>query len=385
MKRNVGLAILVTAAITQLATSSASADQPAIVQAFDLRVPLAPRMATVGNAPTLVHELHINSYTSRATIIDRIELVDDSSGGIVGTLTGAELATPVGAPLNESATLAPNGRAVIYVNLPLPDSRAPEKIRHRVHFRFADDDPNLLRSVDASPVRLDSRPLPQLGPPLRSGPWIAAYDPKMAFGHRRMVLATDGAARIPGRFAIDFFGIDASGRTASDASGRLDRYFGHGAEVLAVADAVVVAARDGMTEPATTNQRKKVALADETGNYIALDLGGGRYAFYEHLQPGLLVKQGDRVRRGQVIARLGLTGSGSQPHLHFHVADAKSPLGAEGLPYCMRSIEVLGGYSTITAAFEGRPWKPVGSRLPQENSCMPGPNTVVRFPSQRTR
>lgn len=379
MKQFVRLATLVTAAIALLPASSASADQPAIVQAFDLRVPLAPRVATIGNVPTLVHELHINSFAARSAIVDRIELVDDSSGGILGTLPGAELATSVGEPLAEAATLAANGRAVVYVNLPLTGSRTPERIRHRVYFRFADDGPDILRSVEASPITLDMRPLPHLGPPLRGGPWIAVFDPKMAFGHRRMILATNGEARIPGRFAIDFFGVDAGGRTASDASGRLNGYPGYGAEVLAVADAVVIATRDDMTEPPTTGQRQKVLLADETGNYIALDLGRGHYAFYEHLQPGLLVKKGDRVRSGQAIARLGLTGSGSRPHLHFHVADTNSPLGAEGLPYCMKPVEVVGAYPTIAAAFEGQPWKSVGNLSSQRNGCMPGPNSVVRF------
>ena len=381
MKQFVRVATLITAAIAQLPASSASADRPAIVQAFDLRVPLAPRVATIGNVPTLVHELHINSFAARSAIVDRIELVYDGSGGIVGTLPGAELATSVGEPLAEAATLAANGRAVVYVNLPLTGSRIPERIRHRVYFRFADDGPDILRSVEASPITLDRRPLPHLGPPLRGGPWIAVFDPKMAFGHRRMILATNGAARIPGRFAIDFFGVDAGGRTASDATGRLNAYPGYGVEVLAVADAIVVATRDDMTEPPTTSQRQKVPLADETGNYIALDLGGGHYAFYEHLQPGLLVKKGERVKSGQAIAHLGLTGSGSRPHLHFHVAAANSPLGAEGLPYCMHSVEVMGGYPTIAAAFENQAWTPVEGNSLRVNSCMPGPNTVVRFPS----
>lgn len=52
-----------------------------------------------------------------------------------------------------------------------------------------------------------------------------------------------------------------------------------------------------------------------------LDLGDNRHAFYGHLLPGSLrVKPGDRVRRGQVIGRLGNSGNSTGPHLHFHNA-----------------------------------------------------------------
>jgi murein DD-endopeptidase MepM/ murein hydrolase activator NlpD len=81
-----------------------------------------------------------------------------------------------------------------------------------------------------------------------------------------------------------------------------------------------------------------VPITSETvaGNHIVLDLGGGRYAFYAHFQPGSLkVKVGDRVTRGQVIGLVGNSGNSTEPHLHFHISDGVSPLGSEGLPYVL--------------------------------------------------
>ena len=83
---------------------------------------------------------------------------------------------------------------------------------------------------------------------------------------------------------------------------------------------------------------RAVPITSETvgGNHIVLDLGGGRYAFYAHLQPGSLkVKVGDRVTRGQVIGLVGNSGNSTEPHLHFHISDGVSPLGSEGLPYVL--------------------------------------------------
>jgi murein DD-endopeptidase MepM/ murein hydrolase activator NlpD len=70
------------------------------------------------------------------------------------------------------------------------------------------------------------------------------------------------------------------------------------------------------------------------GNHVNLDLGGGVYAMYAHLQPGSIrVKLGDKVTPGQVIALLGSSGNCGEPHLHFQLMDRNSPLNSEGLPY----------------------------------------------------
>jgi len=64
---------------------------------------------------------------------------------------------------------------------------------------------------------------------------------------------------------------------------------------------------------------------------VILDIGGGNFAFYAHLQPGSLrVKLGDKVRAGQVIGLVGNTGNSTEPHLHFHISNATSPLGSGG-------------------------------------------------------
>jgi murein DD-endopeptidase MepM/ murein hydrolase activator NlpD len=53
-----------------------------------------------------------------------------------------------------------------------------------------------------------------------------------------------------------------------------------------------------------------------------------------HLQPGSLrVKVGDRVGRGQVLARVGASGDAREPHLHFEVTTSSKPLAGEGVPY----------------------------------------------------
>jgi murein DD-endopeptidase MepM/ murein hydrolase activator NlpD len=54
------------------------------------------------------------------------------------------------------------------------------------------------------------------------------------------------------------------------------------------------------------------------GKMIVLDHGNGLSTLYGH-NSKLLVKEGDMVEGGQLIARLGSTGRSSAPHLHFEV------------------------------------------------------------------
>ncbi len=59
------------------------------------------------------------------------------------------------------------------------------------------------------------------------------------------------------------------------------------------------------------------------GNAVVIDHGGGYYSQYLHLAArSALVREGDLVAGGQIIARSGNTGFSSTPHLHFHVQDA---------------------------------------------------------------
>jgi len=91
-----------------------------------------------------------------------------------------------------------------------------------------------------------------------------------------------------------------------------------------------------------TSRAVPITLETIGGNHVILDLGGGRFTFYAHMQPASLrVKVGEKVRRGQVLGLVGNSGNSTAPHLHFHLTDANSPLESEGLPYVFESFEQL--------------------------------------------
>jgi murein DD-endopeptidase MepM/ murein hydrolase activator NlpD len=71
-----------------------------------------------------------------------------------------------------------------------------------------------------------------------------------------------------------------------------------------------------------------VVLASEFhpqyGQMLEIDHGNGLVTRYAHTSK-ILVKPGDLVRRGQVVAQVGTTGRSTGPHLHFEVLVDKVP------------------------------------------------------------
>ena len=62
----------------------------------------------------------------------------------------------------------------------------------------------------------------------------------------------------------------------------------------------------------------RVAKERGYGNVLEIDHGNGVVTKYAHTQK-ILVKRGERVTRGQVVAKVGNSGLSSGPHLHYEI------------------------------------------------------------------
>jgi murein DD-endopeptidase len=77
---------------------------------------------------------------------------------------------------------------------------------------------------------------------------------------------------------------------------------------------------------------------------------------------------------------LGNSGNSDAPHLHFHVSDSNSPLGAEGLPYVFDSFESKGELPSKRLLAEGG-WKAwILTKAEKRQLEIPTENTIVGFP-----
>lgn len=360
-----------------------------IVSTIDAHVGAPPATVTIAGRPHLVYELHVTNFRPSDVTVARVEVLDADRGAVLGDFSGTALSGRIGRPgasrdLADRRVIAPGMRAVVYFWLPLEKGAPPpSRVRHRIGVDAVRSNQRIPVVLSAAEAHVRQEPPLVLSPPLKGGPWAALYDPMLVGGHRTAIYAIDGRARIPARFAIDFVRLQDDGTHARGDRSAIANWHGYGQEVLAVADATVVEAHDDIAEsPSLSGSRGPIPLENVSGNYVALDLGNGRYAFYEHLKHGSIrVKPGDRVRAGDVLALLGNSGSSSSgPHLHFHLADAGSELAAEGLPYAFASFEVVGAFENVSAFTSGERWTdvPAGGEGQRQHE-LPMPNAVIVF------
>jgi murein DD-endopeptidase MepM/ murein hydrolase activator NlpD len=114
----------------------------------------------------------------------------------------------------------------------------------------------------------------------------------------------------------------AMGYYSSNFGYRVDPFNGRqafhtGVDLIAPTGTPVMAAAGGVVS--------KAAFVPDYGKFIDVDHDNGLTSRYAHLSK-TLVRVGDVVMKGQVIAAVGSTGRATGPHLHFEVREKGIPL-----------------------------------------------------------
>lgn len=309
---------------------------------FEMRVPFEPSPFPSGPHIYLMYELHLTNYLPMPLSLTRIEVLDADAVGenaiaifeaeqltsMLQSLGARNLADP-----KEKLVIGGGQSAIAYMCVEFDrNARIPNKLVHRVSTADA--------SIEGATIGTHHTELHILGPPLDGANWQAGDGPSNSEEnhHRRGVVIVDGQAVDSRRYAIDWKQV-VNGTSFSGDPRDVHSYYSYGKSVFAVADGRVLVARDGLPDNIPGHGEAfhpavPITLETVAGNTITLDLGGGQFAYYLHLQPGSLrVKTGDRVRRGQVLGNIGASGDAREPHLHFEVTTSLKLLAGEGVPY----------------------------------------------------
>lgn len=373
--------LLVLAAV--LAPSSANGQGAALPPFLELRIPKPPTIASGDGASFLAFEMHVTNFATQPMTLKRVEVSTSASGGsrlvllsVADSALPRSLTRPGGSiPQAERARLAGGARAVVWLWVPVERRAPPAALDTRVVVEVGTGDSATTQELDGQPVPVAPEG-PPIGPPLRGGVWLTGNGPAPETGHRRALIPVGGTPSIAQRFAIDYVRVGEDNLTFTGDRLKNASYHAYGQDALAVGEGTVVATKDGIPEnvPGINSRAVPITLETVGGNHVILDLGGGRYAFYAHLQPGTLrVKLGDRVRTGQVLGLVGNSGNSTEPHLHFHLSDGNSPLRSEGIPYLHESFELVGRCRSFTTGCDR---SGAGARQRE----MPMANMLVRFP-----
>lgn len=303
-------------------------------------------LGTDGKA-RLVYELLLTNALAVPVTVTAVEVRNADSGATLVELTGPSLLAAMSLPTSPdtpSVVLPPATVGVVWLDVPLADKeKIPAFVAHRLTIDAVEGIPaSFLSFTGAQRVAVDRRQPVVLGPPLAGQGWHALGS--CCDGpHRRALMSIGGQRHLAQRFAIDFNQLDAQNRPGVGDPKLPASFPTFGQPVIAVADATVVVAVGRYRDLLVDEPREDLTHESEGGNRVVLDLGRGRFAAYAHLQAAsVLVKPGDRVKRGQPIAKAGSSGTGGGPHLHFQVIDRPSILFAEGLPYVFDAFEVIG-------------------------------------------
>ncbi len=341
--------------------SAAPDDQFTPVVASTLDPGTAPVLGTDGRWH-VVYEIQLTNAKPVPATLQEIRVLDAGNpdrvvAGSAGDDLQHRLRDLTGKTVADSLEIEPFASRLVLVDLSLPSAEeVPASLVHRFLLTGA----TITGGATAGPLDYTAAPYdlsgtpPVLGPPLAGEDWVAINGCCGSDGiHRNTVLPVNGHLADSQRFAIDYMRLDGEGRLVSGDPAVVANYTAYGAEVVAVADATVVATLDTLDDQIPGSLPDPVTITLETvdGNHVVLDLGNGMYAFYAHLQKGsVTVQPGDRVRRGEVLGLLGNSGNTSAPHLHFHLMDGPSVLGSSGLPYTYDAFTLVGHVDTAAFA-----------------------------------
>ena len=373
-------------------TSPARAEPPAGWQFTPLLedVHSPPRWFTGSDGQVhLVYELVLTNVLTVPVTVGEIVVRDADSGAPVQQFSGAALQSAVSlltSPDTPSVVLPPGTVGIAWLDVVVAGEAAvPAAVVHRVPIAPVSGVPDAFLAFDGPRVAVDRRPPVVLGPPL-AGPRWATVGSCCDGPHRRSLMAIGGRRYIGQRFAIDFNQLDAQNRPGAGDPLSPGSFPTFGQPVLAVAEATVAVAVDRYADLRVNAAREELNPQSEGGNRVVLDLGGGRFAAYAHLQSGSVrVRAGERVRRGQVSAKAGSSGTTGGPHVHFQVMDAASLLAADGLPYVFDAFVVTGQtppLAELLPYFDTLAPVPLGTKdVGPRRNALPLGSDVVAFPA----
>ena len=208
--------------------------------------------------------------------------------------------------------------------------------------------------------------------PLRGEGWVAVTSP----GDR---IPSHGTDMLGQRYAYDLLKVDGRKGIHVHPAGTLRGWlvggrtrdcYAWGAPVHSPFDGEVVRAVDGVRERGWIHPMRELFLVVKNaltftpsrlpmvlGNHVIMR-SGDVFAGFVHLAPGSVnVTDGQAVRSGDIIGRVGHTGNSTSAHLHFQLMDSLDLRNAKGIPCAFRSYDVL----------RDGAWTPVENGIPRKS------------------
>lgn len=139
--------------------------------------------------------------------------------------------------------------------------------------------------------------------------------------------------------AFDLVITDEKGRSFKTDGKTNEDYYAFGKELIAPCDGEVVLVVDGIKDniPGVLNPTYV------PGNTVIIKTKNNEYLFLAHFkQHSIVVKQGQKIKQGELLGLSGNSGNSSEAHLHFHIQNVEDMNFATGIKCFFDSILVNG-------------------------------------------
>ena len=162
------------------------------------------------------------------------------------------------------------------------------------------------------------------------------------------------------RYAYDFLQME-SGRSCSGNEREVGSCYCYDKAILSPAGGVVVKVNNRSNDSLILGKGRYFNRSNHiAGNYVIVKHAEEQYSLMAHLKKdSMLVKAGERVVRGQKLARCGNSGNSTEPHLHFHLQNGPNFYTSVGLPIRFSDITIQPCPRYVQ--MDGRPVMPLSS------------------------
>lgn len=139
--------------------------------------------------------------------------------------------------------------------------------------------------------------------------------------------------------AFDFVIKNQQGKTYKNDGKNNEDFYAFGKQLISPSDGEVVLVVDGVKDnkPGTSNP---IYIP---GNTIIIKTKNNEFLFFAHFkQHSIVVKQGQKIKKGDLLGLCGNSGNSTEPHLHFHIQNVEDINKATGAKVYFENIIVNG-------------------------------------------
>jgi murein DD-endopeptidase MepM/ murein hydrolase activator NlpD len=143
--------------------------------------------------------------------------------------------------------------------------------------------------------------------------------------------------------AFDILIKDTKGNSYKTDGKTNEDYYAFGKELIAPCDGEIVLVVDGVKD----NKPGELNPIYIPGNTVIIKTAKNEYLFFAHFkQNSIKVKQGEKIKQGQLLGLCGNSGNTSEAHLHFHIQNVENMVSATGVKCYFDNLIVNGEAKT---------------------------------------